>query len=156
MLDCNCIFELTGNETLDFLLEAYCFDQVNELRATRMQRFDTALSEFMAPDYPTKPKPILSSLQAAFDEAVNLQGSLSTNQDGLQVYLDQLQVYLDDPSSYCEPGSPEYTYRENYLAKRSTFVWPTPEEQILMDQEKVQLVQLADQLNLTNNISSGA
>ena len=109
------------------------------------QRKKTAFITFMGPEYSEKPMETLESLENIIANYDNIFQENASDTWVLPL-KQQIQNKINN-NDYCIPGSPEWTYREAYMAKASTFIWPPPEEIAIQEQESQTIFNMLSNLD---------
>lgn len=121
--------------------------RMHEIMLLRRDRKIGSLNVHMGPEFPTLPRKTYQEVMqtmAMYDEIIESGGEPALDQ--AIVAKKALQDILDF-NKYAIPGTPEYTYMENWKARAASWVWPTPEETQQFDREEEELNALRHQID---------
>lgn len=127
----------------DLLLLQNHAQEYYDVKASRQKRKLDALETYMQENFPNKPLLSLENLQLQLSiiQKASQNANLSSSGLNFQAAIEKIQSDIDNGLYYLE-GSPEHQYHLDYESAKNNFVWPTPSEIELQDQEKQQLLGL--------------
>lgn len=100
----------------------------------RIVRYTAALKEWMK-DFPSLPLPTKESLIRKIESYEEIKTQHSSAAQKLEDLKNQLQT-----GQFCEGTNEHAMYRGSYEDRQLAFVWPTPEENSLRQQEEAELL----------------